>query len=297
MTVTATGDLTRVFCAHVPASSPVTPSAELEGDLRARFDAARAAWPGVAIEASVFVGHVAERSRESLPPPAHAPDLYLACACLLGVPAGLEAFQRTFRADVARAIARTDASEAFLDDVMQSLVVKLFVRTGEVAPAIAEYAGRSSLRGWLTTVAKRIALNLRRRKRDQGHDELSSNIAELGAAIGPELALLKAHYKAELEASIRAALAALPDKERSLLLLHLVNGSTLPQLAAMQGVSRATVARWLASAREALFEGTRRGLVERLDLSPSEYDSLVALVRSQLEVSVVAAMEDSPAAR
>jgi RNA polymerase sigma-70 factor (ECF subfamily) len=65
-----------------------------------------------------------------------------------------------------------------------------------------------------------------------------------------------------------------------------VNGLTLPQLAAMENVSRATVARWLASAREALHEETRRELTGRLRVSESELNSLVALVRSQVEVSV-----------
>jgi RNA polymerase sigma-70 factor (ECF subfamily) len=295
--VPAPDDLVAEFLRCLPPSSTVEKSDALDEELRSRLEAGRAAWPGVRIAPGDFARHIAERSADGLPQAALAADLYIACACALGLPLAIDAFQRAFRADVARAIARTDSSPAFLDDVMQALSVKLFVRAGEAPPAIAEYGGRSSLRGWLITVAKRTALNLRRNKADQAHEAIASGVTALGTAAGPEMALLKARYKAEFERSIRAALASLSEKERTLLVLHLVNGMTLPQLAVMQKVSRATVARWLAVAREALFEATRKELVGRLKLSESEYESLVALVRSQLEVSLAAAVARGPMAR
>ena len=274
--------------------SPVTgPSSDA---LRERFEAGRAAWPGVEVTLAAFARHLAERSLDGAPSVARAADLYLACACTVGAPFAVDTFRRAFRFDIARAISRTDSSASFLDEVMQLVSVKLFVRTGDAAPAISEYAGRASLRGWVTTVAKRTALNLRRRRGDQAHDEMSSGVQQLATAAGPELSLLKARYKVEFETSIRAAFVALPDRDRSLLLLHLVNGLTLPQLAAMQNVSRATVARWLSAARDALFEMTRSTLVERLRLTPTEYDSVLALVRSQLELSIVDAFSRAPSA-
>lgn len=282
----APGILSALFLAHCGVASPVRQIAGLEEELAARVGAGRAAWPGVEIEPQAFVRHVAERASEGLPPSTLAGDLYLACACASGVPAALEAFQRTFREDVRRAVAKTDSSPAFHDEVMQLLSMKLFLRTGDKAPAIGEYSGRASLRGWVVTVARRTALNMKRNRADQAHDEMTSGVRQLGAVVGPEIALLKARYKAEFEASIRAGMASLSEKERSLLLLHLVEGVTLPDLAAMQNVSRATVARWLVSARESLFAATREALQARLRLSPSEYESVLALVRSQLEVSV-----------
>jgi len=216
-------------------------------------------------------------------------DLYVACACMEGLPGALRAFDRTFRGDVGRAIARTDSSAAFLDELMQVLAMKLFVKTDDGPPAIAEYGGRANLRGWLSTVARRAALNLKRGKANRDHAELTSGVKEVGAAAGPDLALLKARYKGEFETSIRAAWAGLPELERSMLLLHLVNKMTLPQLATMHGVSRATVTRRLAAAREALVEATRRDLIERLQVSPSEYESLMVLLQSQLEVSIAQA--------
>jgi RNA polymerase sigma-70 factor (ECF subfamily) len=257
----------------------------LEEELRSRLEAGRAAWPGVAVDPVEYARHLADRSGEGLPSSERAGDLYIACGCALGASHALEAFRQRFRPVVARAIARTDPSEPFLDEVMQALAVKLFVRTGDAPPGIIQYAGRSSLPGWLSTAAKRTALNMRRRKDDRGHERAASEANELEEA-DPELLLLKARYKPHFEAAIRSALASLPATQRSLLLLQAVEGLTLPQLATMHRVARATIARRLASAREALFEGTRRELVGRLQLSDSEYESLVALVRSQLELTL-----------
>jgi RNA polymerase sigma-70 factor (ECF subfamily) len=257
----------------------------LQEELRARLEAGKAAWPAVAVDPVEYARHLAVRSGEGLPSPERAADLYIACGCVLGASRALEAFCQRFRPVVARAIARTDSSQPFLDEVMQALAVKLFVRTSDGPPLITQYAGRSSLPGWLSTAAKRTALNMRRRKDDRGHQQGALEVNELEEA-DPELLLLKARYKPEFEEAIRAALTSLPARQRSLLLLQSIEGLTLPQLATMHRVSRATIARRLASAREALFEGTRNELMGRLQLSDSEYESLVALVRSQLELTL-----------
>ena len=51
-------------------------------------------------------------------------------------------------------------------------------------------------------------------------------------------------------------------------------------------VHRATAARWLTRARESLFEMTRSHLRAELGLDDDEFQSLVRLVRSRLDVSV-----------
>lgn len=271
-------------------------SCPLEEELATRVAVARASWPHVRLDAEPFVRHLAERTERELPSVERSVDLYLACACGRGDAAAVAAFDRTFRPHVVEIIGRMKESPAFGDDVFQAMSEKLFVATNGAPAKIAEYGGRASLRGWLTTVAKRTALNLRRRKVDQRGDD--GNAAEAGVVDfagrdAPEMALLKLRFKGEFEAAIRVALARLPAKERALLLMHLVDGVTLPRLAAMHGVSRATVARRLASARDALCDETRRELRERAQLTSSEYDSIAALVRSQIEVSIVHAVRDS----
>jgi RNA polymerase sigma-70 factor (ECF subfamily) len=282
-----------VFLEHVrdPHTFESTAGAELEAALAARLSRGRADWPGVALPGAAYVRFLAERTVGSeLPPLDRAADLYIACACTEGVPLAIEEFERVFSPHIAAQFVR---SPAFADDVVQVVSERLFVGEAGGHPHIADYGGRGSLRGWLGVIAKRVALNMRKSKADQPHNALSSRTPDaLGAAAGPEIALLKAKYKAEFEAAIRASLAALPARDRALLLLHLVDGVTLPQMAAMQNVSRATVARRLASARAALHDGTRAELVGRLRLSPSEYESVAAMVRSQLELSVAGAVRD-----
>ncbi len=277
-------DLLSAFLSSVPASSAAAETPGLEPLLRAHWQAAREEWPDIALSPHVFMEFLAIQFADGLPTIERAPDLYVACACAEGMSSAIEAFRRRYRPAVARAIARIDPSPIFLDEVMQSLGVKFFVRSGDHPPGITKYSGRSSLRGWLATSATRTALNLRRSKADQNHDEIGSCTEAIEA--DPELLLMKARTKSELTAAIRAAIATIPVKMRALLLLQICDGLTYPQLATMHGVSRATVARWLASTREAIVEQTRVELTRRLGLSASEYDSLVALVRSQIDVSL-----------
>jgi RNA polymerase sigma-70 factor (ECF subfamily) len=62
----------------------------------------------------------------------------------------------------------------------------------------------------------------------------------------------------------------------------------------MYGVNRATAARWLAAAREIVKERTIRQLRARLQLNPRECESLLGLVNSQLEVSVLRHLGPEP---
>jgi RNA polymerase sigma-70 factor (ECF subfamily) len=276
------------FVAALAADSDLARRPDLEQLLQAFLEAGCAAWPSIAVDPEVFARFVGERSAAGLPPIGRASDLYLACACALGTVAAMKAFQARYRSAIAQAAATVDPGHAFADEVTQALETKLFVQTGDEALGIAQYQGRSSLRGWLVTAARRIALNLRRRKGDRPHDELGSAVAALQAEADPDVLLLKARYKTEVEASIRTALASLPAEDRALLLLQIRDGMTLPQLAKMRRVSRATVARRLASARASILDATRRDLERRLHLTASECESLLVLVRSQIELSLAA---------
>ena len=83
------------------------------------------------------------------------------------------------------------------------------------------------------------------------------------------------------------ALSRLGDRERTLLRLHVGERMSIDHLGAMYRVNRATAARWIAAARESLVEGARGEIRARLRLGESEYQSIIALVRSQLDVSIV----------
>jgi RNA polymerase sigma-70 factor (ECF subfamily) len=71
-----------------------------------------------------------------------------------------------------------------------------------------------------------------------------------------------------------------------LLKYHYVDGFSIDKICAIYTVHRATAARWLGAAREALAVETHRLLGTRLGVSPSELRSIARLVESQLDLSI-----------
>lgn len=216
----------------------------------------------------------------------HAEDRALAAAAAAGDAAALKTLDALVVTAVARAVARIDASPAFAALVAQELRTRLLV--GE-RPRIAEYAGRGPLGGWLRTAAVRIALNLRRGPAEQRHDALSSRIRAVVSE--PEVALLRERHRDDFEASLRAALAGLPARERALLGLSVRDGLTADAIAGVYKVSRATAKRMLARARATLLEQTKRELQARIRLTSSEFHSVARVVWDDLDVSVVKLLE------
>ena len=68
--------------------------------------------------------------------------------------------------------------------------------------------------------------------------------------------------------------------------LHFADQWSLERLAATYKVHRATVARWLSGARETLLSKMSERLGVELGLGPDEVQSLVGLLRSQLDLSL-----------
>jgi len=129
------------------------------------------------------------------------------------------------------------------------------------------------------------------RRREQPEE---SGGPALGARLDPELDYLKLRYKTEVEEAIIGALAQLSDRESTLLRLHLGERMGIDALGTLYSVNRATAARWLAAARLALVAKTKEALQARLQLSERECDSMVALVQSQLDVSIVRRLSEDP---
>jgi RNA polymerase sigma-70 factor (ECF subfamily) len=259
--------------------------AELETRLQAILQRARATWAAIALDEARFVDHLVSRWPNDAAladwlDDAHANDLYLACACAHGDPAALAAFDRVHLVPVADYLARGQPDAAFVEDVRQAVREKLFV--GQPGK-IVDYSGRGPLGGWVRVLSVRTAIDLRRRRGERVPDLREAELPGLH----PELDYLSQRYRAEVEEALRHAFARLDDEERTLLRLHFVDLVTLDELARIKKVHRATVARRLASARRAILEETHRRLRERLAVSTEEMHSLVRLVKSQINLSVV----------
>jgi RNA polymerase sigma-70 factor, ECF subfamily len=261
------------------------------GERLARIVAeARAAWPGVGIADERFMGHLAARM-PALADPAdpfaglRTADLLLACGCCHGDAGALAAFMAGFGADIEAVARRFHSLPVDRDDVLQVVRERLLVGP---PPRIADYAGLGFLQNWVRIAAVRAFLDAGRRRSARpevgDHDALAA-IADPNDDV--ELAYLKRHYRGEFKRAFAEAVAALSSRERNLLRQHLVGGLTIDQMAALYGIHRATAARRVAAARAALLQATRARLAARLRIDDGELGSIMRLIHSQLDISIV----------
>jgi len=250
-----------------------------EPERDALIAAGRAAWPGVDVDEDAFARYLAARDPVD---PQHAADLYLACACAGGDQAAIAAFLREMVPHIEAAVLGLGADPAQADEVRSQLVDALLV--GE-RPGVVTYAGRGQLRSWVRSIAVRTGMrHLGRTRAAQGGDDALATLA--ADADDPEIEHLKARYGVAFRAAFAEALAALTARQRNLLRQHYLDELTVDQLGALYRVHRATAARWVAAAREALFDDTRRRMIEALGLAPTDYDSILRLLHSQLDLSI-----------
>ncbi|MBS2013045.1 MAG: sigma-70 family RNA polymerase sigma factor [Deltaproteobacteria bacterium] len=228
------------------------------------------------------------RPPSRVPPPAdpHAADLELVRACVAGDQAAFLEVERRFRGELAGALSRIGLTRAEIDEVGQTVRERLFVNKPGSAAKIAEYSGKGALASWFRAVIVRAGIDLRRSRQrvevPTGDDEPLLTIA--GATDDPEIENLRARYAEPFKQALADAVRALPTDERNALRLNVALGLNIEQIGQIYGVHRATIARWIASARETIAAETRRLLVERLKLHPAELDSLVRLCRSRIDI-------------
>lgn len=274
-------------------SSPERHAAE---EALARFlpeitSAGRNAWPSVMTDDARLQGSLARLFAQgfSVAECLHSSDLFLALACCGGDAEAVRLFEQAFVPNMMRSASHLLSQHLRADEVRQALRVKLLVRDGDNEGKLAQYTGRGPLAAWLRIVAVRTVLSMRRATGPSAareeEDELLGGIAAEGA--DPELEHLRATYKDAFRTAFHEALMALDVAERNLLRLHHVEGLNVDELAPIFQIHRATAARRLAKAREEISERTRSLLVSRLRLSESECSSIMGMILSQLDVSLV----------
>jgi RNA polymerase sigma-70 factor len=288
--------LAATFLAHAKVHfAPPPEGAELTRQLTQAWESAHEQWPGVAISAELFVKHLAERLPTTPPQSSVAPlleqmslaELYLACACLQGMPSAIECFERHYLAKLPGLLRSSKLANATVDEVCQLARVKFLVPSSEGVPKLAEYTGRGALMNWVRVTAVRIATKLRATEKpppDQGADAVFQALPAPG--VDAELDLIKRRYQADFREAVREAFSALSDDERQLLRLYFADQLSTYELGALFRVNQATISRWLKSARQTVYEDTRRRLQARLGLTARDFTSFLALLDSQLELSI-----------
>ena len=259
---------------------------------------AREAWPEIG-DVPGFDRFVTERVEDADDPCAaleqlHLDDLYVAHGCAHGNAGAVGVFDAHVMTAVPRAVARIDGSPAFTEEIAQRTRLRLLVSEAGERPRIAGYRGRGKLRSWVQVTAVRLALEERRRKNPaeaNRSDRALENARELSG--DPEIEHIRMMYRDDFSTAFKEALGTLSARERNVLRLYLLDGLNIDQIGAIYRVHRATIARWIAKARESLLKEARKRVRERLQISAGEFESLMGMVRSHLDLSLDRFLNDA----
>lgn len=206
----------------------------------------------------------------------------LACGLFHQDPAALVCFERHVLPSVAAALRKAGATDTETDELVQR--TRSFLIAEGSGSRLEQYQGQGAFNAFVTTVAMRFFTRARTRaKPESSNDDLA---AQLPAAFDLERVVARAQHRALFSDAFQAAINALSPRERLLLRLNLVKGASIDELAPMYRVSRATVARWLARARQALRDETVRRLAENAQLATADVTELIAGLQSQFDVSL-----------
>jgi RNA polymerase sigma-70 factor, ECF subfamily len=219
--------------------------------------------------------------------PLHSEDLAWARALADGDRVALDRYEREMVPMIDAKLRHRGLAADTIAEIQQTLRARLLVGSGD-GPAIARYEGRAALKTWILVSALREAVRMRDKaaREPATEDDALIALADRDEASTP--ATDKLRYREAFRIAFRSALAALTPRDRVLLRMHVLDGLTIDQIAAVQGVHRATAARWIERAREAVSKNVRRDLMKQLGVDPFEADELLRWVQSRVELSLSA---------
>ncbi len=255
---------------------------------------ARSQWPDVKLDEDALLTFIGERlagaDLVAALVAAPAADLALAAACVAQEPTAHAAFDSVLT-EVDAAGTSTGALRDQIDDVKQLLRVQLLVPKDGKPPGLAGYRGKGPLRGWVRITATRELI--RHKKKRVREVSLGDELATyLTSGDDPALEQLKAQYRSEFALALDEAILDLTPEDRTLLRQAIVDDMSIDAIGAAFGVHRATAARWLTRARAALVSATHRRLATRLDMPVDKIESVIRLVQSKLDASVIRYLRD-----
>ncbi|CAN5920955.1 hypothetical protein BH11MYX4_BH11MYX4_68870 [soil metagenome] len=267
-----------------PAEAP-----SLDAALREHWARGRAAWPEVPLEARAFAAYVGERAPAQLAPVVAAGELraadgFLACACTIGLPAAIRAFEASIlsRLDVFLGpLRRPDV----VDETRRQLLEQLFVAAPNRPATIARYGARCALASWVRVAALRVALSLVEGGREGEAFDADADADAVASSAYPELALVPSTERDEFTLAFRGAMAGLPRREQTILRFTHVERLAPARVGAIYGVAREDALRWIERAHEEVLAGTRTRLLARIDVSAMECESMMKLMRSDLHAT------------
>jgi RNA polymerase sigma-70 factor (ECF subfamily) len=258
--------------------------AELVDEVVAAIERGRAAWPTIDLDDAMIAAITRSLADGTPMSGLFADDLYFAQACAAGLSAAVGELESILAKQVAANLRGMGLADNEVTEVLQDMRVKLLV-AADTAPKIATYSGRAPLRGWLRIVATRAALDRFRRNTPPG--SANDDLVEAAATVdSPELELFRRKYHSEFKQAFELAVASLEVRERNCLRHYFVDGLTTEEIGSLYGVHKSTAHRWVEAARDLVTKRTRNNFQELAQLPPAELDSILRLLRSQLDLSL-----------
>jgi RNA polymerase sigma-70 factor (ECF subfamily) len=256
------------------------------------YEAGRNAFPTIDLPRDTFVRFAEARAQTWSGNPERAADLYLACACVAQLPAAVVQFLATFGTRIPNYLGRLGRNPEVVNEVRQIIATRCIVGDGAHPPALTTYSATGSLEGWLRATAVREALALNRQSdRYAGNPETA--LEAQVPWVDQEISLFKQIYREPVSRAFTAACLELGAEERALLRLHYAEGVTTADLAKMFRISRATLIRRLAAARDALVDRVKAALRAAAGVSDQDFDSVLRLVKSQIDLRLSVLLKDT----
>ncbi len=262
-----------------------------EEDLATLVDAAVRARPDLPREA--FAAHVAtlSSSGDSLV----FGDLALAFQAEHGCPSAIAELYALVERAARPALLASGYTPMLVDDAIQETATRLLVGVDDERPLLASYRGEARLAAWVKTIALRTASRLAAiNGRMQGNQSL---LDELAGTLDPVATVVKDEIRPAVRAAFAAAVKSLSYVERELLASVIVRGETIDELSKRHGIHRATAARWVGRARDALNNGLRCELAHALHLRPADVSSVLCSVASSIDLTPGELIASKPSRR
>jgi len=249
-----------------------------------------AAYPDITVDPATYASELARRLGKLATLAAlaglRADHVHLAIACAAGNTAAIGRFESEFLDEIEVTAARLRARPDQVDEIRSYIRRFLFVSEPARPAALGEYSGRGDLRSYLRVIATRELVRvINRDRRDIAVSE-EAILDMLSPVDDTALDYLRERYRGDVNGAIRAALASLAEEPRALLRYSLVDGWSIDRIGTLYGIHRATAARRVAAAREALAAAIRVELAARLSIELAEVDSIVRLVQSRVDLSL-----------
>lgn len=250
----------------------------------------RDSFPEFVVDESSFVAFLA-KSKDLNGVKEHAADLYLACACALGLSPALKRFEERYGQLLSSLASRCKGLGVSGDDFRQQLRIILFIG-GRARPAIESYSGRGPLGGWLRVVAARATIELIERERravGSGADDWTA----VADGLDVEEGAMRGELRGVFQRAVDLAVRALTSKDRTLLRQFYVHRTGVDGIAKLLGVHRSNASRAVAKARGTLLREMKRHVGTQLGLAEGSLSSAFALMRNDVALNMGLLLESS----